>query len=354
LIGKQTCKQDGADPFLPAFYAAYKKSKWAFSTGVYVTGGGASADYPDGSVNTNLMGYSYMAQINAASPANYQYFTDQSLKASSYYLAIPLNFAYSITEKLSVSLGGRYIIAKNHTKAGMTFTGSTVSAPDYPISIDYKNEAKGFGGIIGLDFAVNDKLNLAIHYETKVKLEFEVKDNKGTNAIASNGTKSDRDLPAVLYTGISYKFNDKFTTLLDFNYYFQKGADWGKTTDPSTGKSVEVSDIAGNCYHVALGLQYQLFPKLQISAGCKYIHFDYDNQKLYYATQIGTYESVKYDNFNLGIGAGYNVTDKIKIDLGVGRTFWKDKDIKNMRASNMSVDISNKAYVVALGVDVAF
>ncbi len=354
LVGKQTSEQNGSDPFLPAFYAAYKKSKWALATGIYVTGGGASADYPDGSVNTNLMGYSYKAQINATTPANYQYFKDQSLKASSYYLAIPLNLSYSITEKLAVSLGGRYIIAKNHTKAGMTFAGSTVGAPEYPISIDYKNEAKGFGGIVGLNYSVNDKLNVAIHYETKVKLEFEVKDNKGTNAIAADGTKSDRDLPAALYTGISYKFSDKFSTLLDFNYYFQKGADWGETADPSTGKSVEVSEIAGNCYHVALGLQYQILPKILVSAGCKYIHFDYDNQKLYYASQIGAYESIKYDNFNLGIGAAYNVTDKITVDLGVGRTFWKDKDIQNMRASNMSVDISNKAYVVALGVDVSF
>ena len=39
LIGKQTCKQDGADPFLPALYAAFKKDKWAISSGIYVTGG---------------------------------------------------------------------------------------------------------------------------------------------------------------------------------------------------------------------------------------------------------------------------------------------------------------------------
>jgi len=159
----------------------------------------------------------------------------------------------------------------------------------------------------------------------------------------------------VLYTGISYKFTDKFTTSLDFNYYFQKNADWGKATDPRTGEKVEVSEIAGDCYHIALGLQYQLLPKLQLSAGCKYIHFNYDDQELYY-TQMGVYESVKYDNFNLGIGAGYKVTDKIQIDLGVGRTFWKDKTIDRPLSSSVKapVDISNSSYVVALGVDVAF
>lgn len=354
LIGEQTCKQDGADPFLPSLYAAFKKGKWALSSGIYITGGGASADYPNGSINTNLMGYNFMALTNAAYLTGYTSLKDQSLKASSYYMAIPLNLSYSITDKLSVSLGGRYIMANNQTKAGMTFAESTVGAPDSPISIDYKNEARGFGGIIGLNYSVSDKLNVAIHYETKVKLEFEAKDNKGTvKNLVPDGTKSDRDLPAVLYTGASYKFSDKFTAAFDFNYYFQKGADWGNIVDSSVGDTLKASSVAGNCYHVALGFSYQLLPKLQLSAGCKYIHFDYSDQKLYY-TQLGAYEAVKYDNFNLGIGAGYSVTEKIQIDLGVGRTFWKDKDIKSMLAGNKSVDISNKAYVLALGVDIAF
>lgn len=353
LLGKQTCKQDGTDPFLPSMYAAYKKSKWALSSGIYVTGGGASADYPEGSINTNLMGYNFMALTNATYHTGYAGLKNQSLKASSYYLAVPLNFSYSVTDKLALSLGGRYIIANNHTEAGMTFTGSLV-APDSPISIDYKNEATGIGGIIGADYSVTDKLNVAIHYETKVKLEFEAKDNKGTvTTLVPDGKKANRDLPAVLYTGVSYKFNDKFSSAIDFNYYFQKNADWGKTTDPSTGGSLETSDLASNCYHVALGVNYQLIPKLQLSAGCKYIHFDYSNQELYY-TQLGAYEAVKYDNFNLGIGAGYNVTDKIQIDLGIGRTFWKDKSINSILAGNKSVDISNKAYVVAIGVDMSF
>ena len=263
LIGEQTCKQDGADPFLPSFYLAYKRSKWAVSSGIYVTGGGASADYPSGSVNTNLMGYNFMTQTNTVYGTGYTMLKDQSLKASSYYLAIPINLSYSLTDKLSLSVGGRYIIANNHTKAGMTFSGSTVSAPDSPISIDYKNEAKGFGGIVGVNYSISQKLNVAVHYETKVKLEFEARDNKGSvKTLVADGTKSNRDLPAVLYTGISYKVSKKLSAAIDFNYYFQKNADWGKTTNPSTGEKLETSELAGNCYHVAIGFDYQLLPKL--------------------------------------------------------------------------------------------
>lgn len=341
-FGKKSFEQDGADPFLPALYAAYRKDKWAFSSGVYITGGGASADYPDGSVNTYLLGYLNLQTVNATYGTNYSVING-SLKASSYYIAVPVNFSYSITDKLALSLGGRYVIAKNHTKAELNLPEIASNT-----TIDYNKNATGFGGIVGLNYSPNEKLNLAIHYETKVKLEFEADDNKGNTALEPDGTKSDRDLPAVLYTGASYKFTDKFTAAIDFNYYFQKGADWDEFSD-----GTKKSDAAGNCYHVALGAYYQLLPKLQLSVGCKYIHFDYSNQELYY-TQMGVYESVKYDNFNIGLGAGYNVTDNIQIDLGVGRTFWKDKTIKYGSSAGVPVDIKNSSYVLALGLDLKF
>jgi len=116
--GKQDFKQDGADPFLPSLYAAYKKDKWAISSGVYITGGGASADYPDGSFNIYLMGYKNLATVNATYGTSYTKIYG-SLKASSYYIAVPLNFSYAINENLSLSLGGRYIIAKNKTEADL-------------------------------------------------------------------------------------------------------------------------------------------------------------------------------------------------------------------------------------------
>ena len=41
--GERTFSQEGIDPFLPNFYAAYTKGKWAVYGGVYISGGGAVA-----------------------------------------------------------------------------------------------------------------------------------------------------------------------------------------------------------------------------------------------------------------------------------------------------------------------
>jgi len=332
-------EQDGMDPILPMFYAAYKKNKYAVSSGVYISGGGATVDYPNGSITTLLIGASLF-------PGNQ--ITDQSLKASSYYLTVPLNFSYAISDNFSFSVGGRYIKGINNTEANVAFS-------QVALGVDYKSTASGFGGVIGIDFNPSEKLNIAVHYETKVKLEFEASDNKGSIALIEDGTKSQRDLPAVLNTGIRYKISDKLSAEADFNYYFQTAADWGniELADAQGNLStIDFSDAAGNCYTANLGFIYSLNEKLELSAGCSYTAFNYDNMELYY-TQLGLYEALKYDNLNVGLGAGYNLTDNIQIDLGLGRTFWSDKTINSLSAG-IPVDVTDKAYVLAIGVDLRF
>lgn len=342
-------EQDGMDPFLPMLYGAYKMDKMAFSTGVYISGGGASVNYPEGSFNTALIGYSLLPLM--AEAAGYTSFKDQYLEASSFYITIPLGFSYAINDNFAVSLGGRYLMGKNKTKAGLTFTGSPV-APDNTMDVDYKSSANGFGGVIGLDFKPMDKLNIAIHYETKVKLDFEASDNAGTLEMEENGEKNRRDLPAALNTGISYKLTDNLTAALDLNYYFQKSADWDTIWDPTNGNDFLASEVAGDCIKIALGFMYDVNDKLQLSLGGNMTDYQYDNMELYY-TKLGIYEVLKYDNLNLSLGLGYNITENIQVDLGLMKTFWKDQTINSLNAG-IPVDVNSAATVIAIGVDFRF
>ena len=70
--GNKTYGQDGIDPFLPNLYFAFKQNNWSVSSGVYISGGGATANYPEGSINTNLLGYQLLQQVNAKTGAQYQ------------------------------------------------------------------------------------------------------------------------------------------------------------------------------------------------------------------------------------------------------------------------------------------
>ena len=344
--------QKGTDAFLPMLYAAYKKDNWSLASGVYISGGGATANYPDGSFNTTVLGSSY---LGAATPGMYQSITDQYLKASSYYLTVPLIFSYAINEKLSVAAGGRFIRGINKTEAGITLGNSAygTSVPDFTATVNYKENATGFGGVAGIFYQPTNKLSLGIHYETRVNLDFETTDNTGTIALAPDGTKKRRDLPAVLCTGASYRITDKLTAAADFNYYFQKGAEWDSITSPRDGKKYSASSTAGNCYTAGLGFTYDVTPDFQVDLGTKYTAFMYNDQKLYY-TKMGLYEVVKYNNLNVGLGCSYKISERFRVDLGAGRTFWKDKTVNSILAypAEIPVKITDKGYVIAVGLDI--
>jgi long-subunit fatty acid transport protein len=66
---------------------------------------------------------------------------------------------------------------------------------------------------------------------------------------------------------------------------------------------------------------------------------------------MGVFETLKNNNFNVGLGLGYKITGKIEVDLGIGRTFWKDYTINALNAGTLPVKTTDKAYVLAIGID---
>jgi long-chain fatty acid transport protein len=350
--GERSFTQDGIDPFLPNFYAAYTKNKWAVYGGLYVSGGGAVADYPHGSLTTDLL--TLMIQMSPAldefgQPTGlltndiYPEAKDQFLKASSYYLTATLGGAYALNEKLSASFGLRYLSAVNRTQTGLTLTASPWGYPDQTLGFDSKDKASGAGAVIGLHFAATPKLDLAAHYESKVKLDFKTTVSTDDIGLAQDGAKSRRDLPAVLYLGAGYRWSGKLQMLVDFNYYFQSAADWGKTEVDGVGKSW--SKAAGDCYAAGVGLCYQLSERLRVSAGTVFTKFLFKDKELYY-TRLGEFEAPKNDNWNSGVGLAFKATEKLTLNLALGATFWKSDDIHGSFLSFLAYAVKVKSGLI--------
>lgn len=369
--GEKSFEQDGIDASLPMFYAAYVKEKWAIGTGVYISGGGASVNYPDGSISTDIMTTQILYTTPAPAPFpsgttlnNIYSANEQSLKASSYYLTVPLSFTYKINDIFSVSTGARFIRGINNTKASLTLSGSPYDAPNTDINIDYNASANGFGYVLGLNVALSEGLNIAAHYESKVKLDFENDVKEDGTGLFADGKKNRRDLPAVLSTGISYKITDKLRTEVNYNYYFQKSADWGKTLE-GTPLETESSELAGNCFTLGTGFAYDMNEKTQLSLGCSYTHFGYENDrnKEIYYSNLGWYEALKNSNLNIGFGGSYEVLNDLDLNLGFGITFWNDYNISSVSAEGLqsagvpitdtNVKCEDRGYVISIGLNYA-
>ncbi len=349
--GKKSFEQDTPDWFLPNFYAAYKQKNWAVFGGIYIPGGGAVADYPDGSVTTQFIGAMTVLSSSGALTG----FRNDNLEASSMYLTSTLGGAYAINDKISLALGVRYISAKNETKAGATFTDAFGGTHNF--QLDYEDTADGFGGIFGLELFPMKNLNIGIRYESRVPLEFETELNRNDFPaefeLADYKAKNRRDFPATLGMGAAYMIRPGLTAELDFSWYFQKQANWGKS---ASGK--DVSDLAGDCYSMGAALSYQMTPELLVSGGLIFTKFLFDDMDAYYET-MGAFEVLYSDNWNLGAGCAYEVTDGIKLNFALGWTIWESETItyNNAAAAGLEpfeVDTENSTITFSLGVDIAY
>lgn len=342
--GERSFSQDGIDAFLPNFYAAYTKDKWAIYGGLYISGGGAVADYPEGSLFTDLIS-TWMV-----SGYYYDYFysqvKDQYLKASSYYLTGIIGGAYAFTEAFSASLGLRYINAVNTMKMGFTLTDPLLILPDLPLAADVKDKASGLGWVLGAHFAATPRLDLSAHYESKVKLDFETTVNQDDIGIVTPGAKSRRDLAAALYLGAGFRWTPRLQMLVDFNYWFQTSADW----DTTTVDEVETNwaDLAGDCYAAGIGFAYDLNDRLKLSAGTVFTNFLFKDRDQYFS-RVGEAEAPKGDNWNCGIGLAYKALDKLTLNLALGGTFWKKQAITQQFALPYTVEVKARAYSLSIG-----
>lgn len=98
-------------PVFPDFYAVMKKNKIALSFGFGPVGGGGSAEFEDG-LPSFEMGFSDLVP-SLSSQGVQNYSVNLYFKGSSVYYGFQSSFAYRLSEKLSLSFGGRYIKAVN-------------------------------------------------------------------------------------------------------------------------------------------------------------------------------------------------------------------------------------------------
>lgn len=347
--GTKTFAQDGSDPFLPNLYASYKKDKWALFTGIFVAGGGATANYPTGSITTDLIGL----QVLTAAGGAYGMASSQYLKASSMYLTSTFGMAYAVNSRVSFAVAGRYIDAKNTTKGGMTFTMSPIGLPDAPYSLETEEKASNYGGVMSMMVKASPRFDFTVRYETAVKLDFETKQKKDDFGATVDGEKNRRDLPGVFAVGTAYAASSSVKIYGDFNYYFQQNADWGKSSKATNEKGY--STMAGDAATYALAATFSLSDKFLFSTGVGYTDFMYENMDGYF-TKVGAYETAPNDNYNINAGFSIKATSNIVLTAGYMHTIYQSSETNLLLAQPLEVKVKseNKLDAIAIGLDLTF
>jgi len=305
-------KYDTDEPdFVPSLFTLYKKDKWAAYGAVTVVVAGGQVDFKDGNTTTFLIG-------SRLGPAlGVPFLIDHRLKGESYFIGYTLGGAYAINDMISVSLGARYVDASREFK-GYATLGSAPSVSDLRVDVDYEETGDGWGGIIGINIAPTEELNIGIRYETKtsIDLKTDVKTDTVPGGLPGlvDGAKRNRDMPALLGLGVSYKFNPKIKVDTNFTWYLNNDVDWDDNLVTATNDESQKD----NGYDLGIACEYTFNSKWKASVGYMYtwVGIEPEDMKI---------ETPELDGGTIAGGIAYKATPNLEFNFGILRVFYNDK-----------------------------
>ena len=333
-------------PIQPSLYLAYNKNDWAFQFGFGIIGGGGTCEFKNGVGSFEaLVGQMGMTQMGAGFGG---YSLDSYLKGKSYFFGTTLAAARKLNEKLSVSLGLRAIYAWNNYDGyidNITFrtaTGNIVNVPNNYV-LDCKQTGLGLAPIIGIDYKVNDYVNLAAKYEfrTHITVKADAKNNDAFNQMAGqraafanylDDAETQMDLPGFLAVGVQVTPIEKLRLNVGYHLYLDRDTrQWSKSLVKDTNE-------------FTLGAAYDLTDRIEVSAGY---------QKTMYDQSEANYSDLSFNlnSYSFGLGVGVKLTDKVKLNAAYFQTNYKDHTLTTA-ASNITFHRENRVF--GLGVDVNF
>ena len=302
---------------VPGLFAVYKQKNWAGFFAVSNVVGGGKVDFKQGNATTNFV----KSQVRASAPF-YDIVNQEYLKAEATGMAYTLGGAYKIDEVWSIALGVRYVKSDREMEGIISLGSSTVPAPDYIADVKFEEEADGFGGVIGINVSPSDRLNLGLHYDTKVTLDYKADVERDTANILPalgvvDGEKRSRNLPAVLAAGASYKITPKLRIETNATLYLNKDANFKDIAGTSRDESA-----VGTGYDVGIGVDYALTDTLNATFGYLYTKTGVDARDM-------TPELPELNANTLGAGLKYKATDRLNLMFSIGHVFYQDASFVN-------------------------
>ncbi|MBO7067452.1 MAG: hypothetical protein J6W52_02060 [Bacteroidaceae bacterium] len=410
--GETTHKYNGKAkvPCVPSLSVSYNHDKWSVNAHLAIGGGGGKCSFPNGlgsfeslvggtiaqGIITNIAGLyaqqaipAYMAQgmtmeqalaavsgpaaqygVNAfnTNPGQYlKYYTlDSQMEGHSYVIGGQFGATYKVLPNLSVFGGVRIVYGTNGYDGyikDISYETAGGSGTSDDITIDCSQKAWGVTPIIGIDWKVNDYLNLAAKYEVPTKMVYKnsstlspaAQDAALSNDVIkkfSDGYKVREDIPGILAMGAMVTPVKSLRLMAGWNYYFDKHVKKG--VQDVDGQDVVATYKAGdmeidnNTWEINTGVEYDLGKYLTVSASW---------QRTSYGISDAGMTDLSFNNTNNMIGFGVRVkpTSRLSFDLGFMHTIYQDRIVITPTALGDKVDVySRKNDVIGIGINYEF
>ena len=252
---------------------------------------------------------------------------------------IKANIAYRINDVFSVGAG----IGATYAKVRMTSVPNPTSAAGYELQGD--DWAPTWS--IGLTINPFDGTEIGIGYRSATFLKFKGTEYFGAGAVATNPALTAKrdvstkiDFPDVVTVGLKQKISDKFRVLAGFEW-----TNWSvaKSSSPIEGSLIGSSLTLGyeDSWYASLGGEYDWNEHLTLRSGVGFetspIPDAHRNLRLPDADRVWA-----------SLGASYQVTDKIGIDVAYSHLFIEDAKVKASNSyASYAADTASSADIVS-------
>lgn len=309
---------------------------WTFGA----IGGGGDLEYKDGvagiAVVPDIIGSTYPLNLLLPNAKD----MGSSAEGTNMYIQNTLGRAWMINDKLSMSIAARAVLGMRNLKGDLNISTDSLSPAFQKLHADIDSErtAWGFGGQIGFNYKASDRLNLAMRYDTRVKMNFKASGSEkkvplglvsGLNDLGFSdfypeyepGVKYRRDLPALLAAGASYKVTDRWTMALSGNYYFNKDAKMDKTKGSAILEKLGSKHFEpeyDNGWEIAIGTEYKLTDKWTWIGSVNYADT---------GAKKNSYDDIEYalNSIMVGTGLKYKPNDTMEWVATVSHFFYDGK-----------------------------
>ena len=319
--GSRVFKGDVNVPIQPAVSLVYNKSKWSYQLSAGFIGGGGECEFTDGvAAFEALVGSSAMTALGANFGG---YAFDSYVKGRSYDIGLSFGVAHKVTEQLGVFAGLRGIFALNNYKGHLSdiafrmADGTILSGAMPDFTLDCDQTGFGIAPVIGVDYRVNDKLNVAMKYEFRTHITTK---NDAANSVSFeqlaqsqpafagfvDGAENNADLPGMLSVGVQYAPIHALRISAGYHRYFDVDTrQWTKSQLDDTNE-------------FTFGVEYDVTPRLEVSAG---------GQKTIYDQTDDNVSDLAFNlsSYSLGVGVAYRLTENVKLSAAYFRTFYDDR-----------------------------
>lgn len=331
-------------PVIPSFHLAYNWERWSLNFSFGLTGGGGKCEFDDGLGSfesvVSVMPY-LINKANPALPATSKYSFDSYMRGRQYYFGGQLGGNYKVNDNLAVFAGARVVYATTNYYGYVRninfypIPGNTSYVVPDPtgkdISLNCDQTGWGITPIIGVDWKINDKWNLAAKYEFPTRLELENQSINSSDAQAlpaldqfKDGKKVREDIPGILFAGAQYSPIDPLRLSAGFHYYWDKDAKkYGNTQ----------RNLDGNTWEISAGVEYDFAKNWTASAGWQTTN--YGNTDAYMKDL-----SFNTNSNSIGLGVSWKVSKKVTLDAGYFITLYKhyEKNSDNFNGVKETVE----------------